>query len=75
MILLFLLNGTIKLIEFDGLQHYSKTRSVYATEKVKKHDEIKNEYCKRNNIELLRIPYWWLKNNRISIELEKFINK
>lgn len=25
-------------------------------------DNIKNEYCKKNNIPLLRIPYWKKKN-------------
>ena len=25
-------------------------------------DNIKNEYCKKNNIPLLRIPYWEKKN-------------
>ena len=31
------------------------------------HDKIKNDYCKKNNIPLIRIPYWE-KNN-----LEEFL--
>lgn len=68
-------DNKIKLIEFDGLQHFTKTKSMYTTEKIKKHDEIKNKYCKNHNIELLRIPYWWLRSKRISMELNSFINK
>ena len=26
--------------------------------KTQLHDKIKNEYCKNNNIPLIRIPYW-----------------
>lgn len=50
------------IIEYDGEQHFGK---VYNRdyETTKKHDEIKNQYCKDNNIYLLRIPYW--KENNI----------
>ena len=36
-------------------------------------DEIKNKYCKQNNINLLRIPYWEFDNieNIICQEIEK----
>lgn len=45
------------IIEFDGQHHFYETgRGNY--ESTKKHDEIKNQYCKNNNIDLLRIPYW-----------------
>ena len=30
----------------------------------KKDDKIKNEYCKKNNIKLIRIPYYDFKNNK-----------
>lgn len=54
-------------IEFDGEQHFkpvkwyssiSDEQSEKAFELVKKHDEIKDEYCYQNNINLIRIPYW-----------------
>lgn len=67
------INNEIKLIEFDGAQHFGDTISKYRTPKVKKHDNIKNEFCKKNNIKLLRIPYWWLRNDRIIKELDKFV--
>ena len=48
------------LIEYDGQQHF-KAGSGWDTEdhfeKVKRNDKIKNEYCKRNGITLIRIPY------------------
>lgn len=59
------------LIEVDGRQHYEIVEhfggeSEY--EYVKKHDNIKNKYCKDNNIKLIRIPYWeFKKNNYINI--------
>lgn len=60
-------DGSVKvLIEFDGIQHFRATRfnSHMSNElceknlvKVKRHDEIKNEFCKINHIPLLRITY------------------
>lgn len=45
------------IIEFDGAQHFKETYHMdYET--TKRHDDIKNQYCKDNNINLLRIPYW-----------------
>lgn len=47
-------------IEFDGLQHF-KSREFFGG--IKKYDDlkikdnIKNEYCKNNNINLIRISY------------------
>lgn len=45
-------------IEFDGQQHYEPVYGQDRYEKTVLHDNIKNEYCKKNNIYLLRIPYW-----------------
>ena len=66
------INGMIKLIEFDGEQHYLNYDGKFKG-KTKEHDIIKNNFCKLNNIEVLRIPYWWLRNDRIIKELNKFI--
>ena len=52
-------------IEFDGLQHFQLVDQAYFThdiEEIKKLDELKNQYCKDNNIPLIRIPYTHLKN-------------
>ena len=61
------------IIEFDGRQHFSETNFFsYSYEKTKKHDEIKNNYCNINNIDIIRIPYW--KINNIDIILDKALN-
>jgi hypothetical protein len=49
------------LIEFDGRQHYEPIEFFGGEEKYisrKKNDQIKTNYCLKNNISLLRIPYW-----------------
>lgn len=51
----------IGLIEYDGEQHYKaveKFGGQTALESNKRRDMIKTEYCRANNIPLLRIPYW-----------------
>ena len=57
-------------IEYDGEQHYRPVNfGGIDDERAKEnfiltqqHDEIKNAYCKNNNIDLIRIPYWEKKN-------------
>lgn len=49
------------LIEFDHKQHYEWIEGWMTREKFEKtqyHDQLKNNYCEKNNISLLRIPYW-----------------
>jgi len=57
----FYLPNSNLLIEYDGIQHF-EPRAFFGGEmqfKIQKHnDNIKNEYCKDNNIRLIRIPYW-----------------
>ena len=59
-------------IEYDGEQHF---RSVDffggddGLKRRKRNDEIKNQYCKDNNIDLLRIPYF----KNIEEELNNFL--
>lgn len=51
----------IGLIEFDGQHHYYAIDFWGGEEylaSVMRRDKIKNEYCKKNNIPLLRVPYW-----------------
>lgn len=46
-------------IEYDGIQHFQETTWRHESlSKVQYRDNIKNEYCKQNNIQLIRIPYW-----------------
>lgn len=44
------------LIEYDGEQHFNKA-SVFDYEYTHQHDLIKNQWCKDNNVPLIRIPY------------------
>lgn len=57
------------LIEFDGKQHFEQGRgwlSQESLEEIQYRDNIKNQWCKENNIPLIRIPY--TKLNNLSIE-------
>lgn len=57
-------------IEYDGEQHFSpidfaNKGSEWANSSFnqnQKRDEIKNQYCKNHNIQMLRIPYWEINN-------------
>jgi hypothetical protein len=48
-----------RLIEFDGIQHFQE-RSIFKDdlETIRYRDNEKNTYCLKNNIPLVRIPYW-----------------
>ena len=52
----------IFLIEYDGEFHYQDIYKDGSLEIQQVHDERKNQYCKDNNIPLLRIPYWEFDN-------------
>lgn len=54
----FIKNDLYCLIEIDGNFHYRPQYSLKRFEEQKKRDEIKNIFCKNNNIPLLRINYW-----------------
>jgi very-short-patch-repair endonuclease len=62
-------------IEFDGVQHYAKDdlESYFYDETIKIRDDIKTEYCKNNNIKLIRIKYHSIKN--IDSILSKILKK
>ena len=65
------------LIEYDGEQHYYdrsyKTGKFRDTlEYTQIHDKIKTNYCIKNNIKLIRVPYW--DYNNIDIILNKELN-
>jgi len=48
-------------IEYDGEPHYKEIDIYGGKEGLKerqKRDQLKNQYCKENGINLLRIPYW-----------------
>lgn len=48
-------------IEYQGEQHYNKHSRFYS-EELPIRDQIKEQYCKDNNIRLIVIPYWDFEN-------------
>ena len=62
-------------VEFDGLQHFNLINDFWGGVKslktIQKHDKIKNEFCNKNNIKLLRIKY----NENVNDKLINFIKK
>ena len=62
------------LLEYDGRQHFKEADGFWeCLEKVQKKDKIKDEWCKENNIELIRIPYW--EHDNIETILDKRLLK
>lgn len=64
-------------IEFHGIQHYEPVNhfggnTTFARQK--KHDDIKSNYCKNNNIKLITIPYWDISNIESILRDELFIS-
>lgn len=46
------------LIEYDGIQHFKEEKGLFADyENIHRRDNIKTNWCKENNIPLIRIPY------------------
>jgi hypothetical protein len=68
-------NNLILLIEYDGKQHYVEYQNTYydSLDETKRRDQIKTDFCIKNNIELLRIPYYQ-RNNIKYILLNKIRN-
>lgn len=55
----------VRLIEFDGLQHYYRPRAEHwssslSLEDTQARDLEKNQIALNNGVELIRIPYWHL---------------
>lgn len=78
----FYLYDSNTLIEFDGKQHFEQTHFFSlkqlddqfdsVTSYIQYHDSIKTDYCIKNNIVLIRIPYTEI-NNIEKILKEKLI--
>lgn len=65
------------LIEYDGKQHHAPILFFGGEDgfnDLKKRDNIKEDYCKKNNIELLRIPYY-LSTEEIEEEIVNIVYK
>ena len=81
---IFQQNQLSYFIEYDGEQHftyknYNNTwNTKEALQKTQGGDQIKNQWCKENNIPLIRIPYWHLQDLCIEdllLETSDFIVK
>ena len=63
-------NNLSHLIEYDGEQHFRYTQNGWNNkinyERTIRNDNLKNEYCIKNNIKLLRISY--LEQNNITLK-------
>lgn len=67
------------LIEFDGKQHFKQEVGWgEPLEDIQKRDNFKNQWCKNNNVPLIRIPYTRLNNlclEDLLLETSQFIYK
>ena len=68
----FYLPALNRLIEFDGVQHYSfelkgNWGDKDSIQQLQERDEIKNKYALLKNIDLVRIPYW--ERDKITLEM------
>ena len=53
------------IIEYNGKQHYEPVEffgGIKSFENQQFHDQIKRDYCRKNNIKLVEIPYWDFNN-------------
>lgn len=61
-------------IEYDGQLHFepfkNNNKGIEKLKSTQKNDQIKTEYCKNNNINLLRIPYWEFNNIECILKTE-----
>lgn len=63
------------LIEYDGIQHFQPKFGEDNLKKTKINDKIKSDFCKKQKIPLIRIPYFNSKDkNKIVNYLYEFIN-
>lgn len=64
-------NNVIRLIEFDGKQHFTDISGIWNSKEgladIQQRDKVKNEYALSHNIPLVRIPYW--ERDKITLEM------
>lgn len=78
----FYLSDCNLLIEYDGIQHFIQGTGQFDNQekfiKTQENDKFKNQWCKENNIPLIRIPYWHYKDlciEDLKLETSQFIYK
>ena len=70
----------VRLIEFDGEQHYTDKQGLWNSEEtlqdIQNRDKEKNQWAKEHNIPLVRIPYWERDNITLDLILgDKYLVK
>lgn len=66
-------SNVLGLIEYDGVHHFKVNETRGGKESfdyTKRHDSIKNEYCRMNKVPLLRIPYF---NGKIENTVKNYL--
>lgn len=62
-------------IEADGIQHFYWTKvfqkTIFDFKRTQEHDRIKNAWCLKNRIPLIRVPYW----DKDNLTLEKILTE
>lgn len=75
-------DNVIKIIEFDGQQHFEESRGIWGRDTTLKQRKIKDfekdRYAQSKNIPILRIPYW--DKHKITLDMlltkvSEYINK
>lgn len=69
-------NKLTNLIEVDGIQHFQPIEYFGGQDRFEERiiiDKIKDDYCKENNINLIRIPYWEFDENNTYINKLKIL--
>jgi Zn finger protein HypA/HybF involved in hydrogenase expression/very-short-patch-repair endonuclease len=61
-------------IEYDGQQHYLPVFGIDKFTRLKINDKIKDEYCKKSGIKLLRISYKYKKFEDIKAKIVEFLS-
>ena len=76
----FYLSDYNTCIEVDGDQHFhyafinDRKKAQENLKKVQKNDIKKEKYCSQHGINLIRIPYWEIRNGNFKKILSQFIN-
>lgn len=60
-------NTVVRLIEFDGEQHFQNVEKWGGLELQQQRDRVKNEYALSHHIPLVRVPYW--ERDNITLEM------
>lgn len=62
------------VIEVNGRQHYYEAKNFKKSlEEQKEYDKIKKEYCYKNDITFLEIPYWSIKDKTYKFKIDNIL--